>query len=116
MYYLTKLLVTAVLVVAVSEIAKRSTLLGGIVASLPLVSLLAIGWLYLDTGSIEQVSRLSRSIFWMVLPSLSLFLVLPWLLSRGMRFCPSLALAIAVTASAYLGTIGVLGRLGVALE
>jgi hypothetical protein len=115
MYYIAKLVLTVVLVVAVSEIAKRSSFLGGIVASLPLVSVLAMVWLYVETGSAEQVSGLSRSIFWLVLPSLVLFLPLPWLLSSGVRFYPSLGISMGLTASAYFGMIGLLERLGVAL-
>src|SRR5262247_2902545 len=75
-----KVLVTAIVVVAVSELAKRSSLWAGLLASLPLTSLLAFIWTYLDTGNVEQVGTLSWNIFWLVLPSLLLFLLLPWLL------------------------------------
>ena len=68
-----KVLLTAVLVVAISEAAKRSTLLGGILASLPLTSLLAIIWVYGETGDTARIANLSVSIFWYVLPSLVLF-------------------------------------------
>jgi len=112
-YYLLKLFITALLVVLVSEIAKRAPLLAGLLASLPLVSFLAIIWLYLDTRDAEQVSRLSTSIFWLVLPSLSLFLILPWLLRRGVAFPLSLAGATCVMFALYLAMIWSLGRLGV---
>ena len=69
----------------VSELAKRSSFWGAALASLPLTSLLAFVWLYLDTGDIQKVSSLSQGIFWLVLPSLLLFVVLPLLLRSGGR-------------------------------
>ena len=68
LYTALKVLLTAVLVVAISEAAKRSTLLGGILASLPLTSLLAFIWLYGETGDTGKIADLSVSIFWYVLP------------------------------------------------
>lgn len=112
-YYLLKLLITAALVVIVSEVARRAPLLAGLLASLPLVSFLALIWLYLDTQSTEQVARLSTSIFWLVLPSLSLFLILPWLLRQGVGFALSLSVATAAMFVLYLAQIWSLGRLGV---
>ena len=79
-----KIVVTAVLVVAISEVAKRSTLLGAVLASLPLTSLLAMIWLYADTGDAQQVADLASGIFWLVLPSLVLFVALPLLLRARM--------------------------------
>jgi len=70
MYYAIKILLTAGIVVAVSEASKRSSILGGLLASLPLISFLGMIWLYIDTGSTEKVAELSSSIFWLVLPSL----------------------------------------------
>ena len=79
--YVIKVVVTAVVVVAVAEIAKRSPLWAALLASLPLTSLLAFVWLYLETGETEPVATLSHSILWQVLPSLVLFVSLPLLLS-----------------------------------
>jgi hypothetical protein len=115
LYAALKVLLTAVLVVAISETAKRSTLVGGILASLPLTSLLAFIWLYLDTGNTAKVASLSNSIFWYVLPSLVLFIALPRLLARGMDFWLSLAIASALTFVAYVVMTSVLARFGVTL-
>ena len=115
LYAALKVLLTAVLVVAISETAKRSTLLGGILASLPLTSLLAFIWLYLDTGNTARVASLSNSIFWYVLPSLALFIALPLLLARGLDFWLSLAIASALTFVAYIVMTSVLARFGVTL-
>jgi len=101
-HYIVKVLVTSAVVVAVAEIAKRSTFWGAAVASLPLTSVLAFVWLYLDTGNTARVAELSQSIFWLVLPSLTLFLVLPVLLRSGVAFWLSLGAACVATAIAYL--------------
>jgi hypothetical protein len=110
-----KVLLTAVVVVAVSEIAKRSSLWGAILASLPLTSLLAFVWLYLDTGNTQGIAALSQSIFWLVLASLPLFLVLPMMLRAGWAFWPSLGAACAVTVGAYFALVWLLGRMHVPL-
>lgn len=114
-YAAIKVLLTAVLVVAISEVAKRSTLLGGILASLPLTSLLAFIWLYGETGDTGKVASLSYSIFWYVLPSLVLFIALPLLLARGFGFWLSLAIACALTFAAYALMGSILARFGVTL-
>jgi len=101
LYYSIKILLSSLILVAVSEIAKRSSLLGALLASLPLTSLLAFVWLYLDTGDAQKVSSLSADIFWLVLPSLALFLVLPLLIKIGWGFWLSLAVAMLVTAACY---------------
>jgi hypothetical protein len=113
--FAVKVIVTVAVVVAVSEIAKRSSFWGAILASLPLTSLLAFVWLYVDTGNTQSVATLSQSIFWLVLPSLPLFLLLPVLLRSGWSFWPSLAIACAVTVGAYFGLVWLLERIGVRL-
>ena len=107
--YLVKIVVTVVLVVVISEVSKRSTLVGALLASIPVVSVLAMIWLYHDTRDAAQVAALSKSVFWLVLPSLALFLLLPVLVARGYPFYLSLAASIVATAVVYLGAIA-LGR------
>ena len=80
--YLGKVVQTAV-VVAVSDVAKRSTVAGAVLGSLPLTSLLAFVWLYSETGDVQKVAALSQVIFWLVLASLPFFLILPALLTAG---------------------------------
>ena len=113
--YTVKVLVTACLVVAVSEIAKRSSFWGALLASLPLTSLLALVWLFVDTGDTERVAALSRGIFWLVLASLPFFVLLPSLLRAGWSFWAALGVACAVTAGAYMGLAWALSRVGVRL-
>ena len=114
-YYVVKIALTTLLIVLISEIAKRSTLIGSILASVPLVSVLAMVWLYVDTGDTQKISQLSYSIFWLVIPSLTLFVSLPLLLKRGMAFYPGMALAIMFTVLAYYLMILLLGKFGVKL-
>ena len=101
MLYVIKFVLSAGLIVIITELAKRSSLLGGLVASLPLVSLLAMIWLYVETGDVSEVASLSRSIFWMVLPSLSLFWAMPLLLRSHVGFYPALALSTTIMLVCY---------------
>lgn len=113
--YVIRVLLSALVIVAVTELAKRSSLLGALVASLPLTSLLAFIWLYRDTGDAARVSSLSVSIFWLVIPSLALFLMLPLLLRFGWGFWLSLLGASGATVVCYGVMVIVLERLGVSL-
>jgi hypothetical protein len=111
--YGIKVAITAIVVVAVAELAKRSSFWGALLASLPLTSLLAFVWLYLDTGDAARVASLSTGIFWLVLPSLPLFLVLPALLKAGWNFWPSLLVSCSVTAACYVAMAFGLGKIGI---
>jgi len=113
--YVLKVLITAALVVVVSEASKRSTFLGGLLASLPLVSFLAMIWLYLDTKDAGKVAALSTSIFWLVLPSLVLFLALPALVKMKFSFHLSFGLATALMFVSYGAMVLVLKKCGVNL-
>ena len=110
-----KLIVSALIVVAVSEVSKRTTTVGALLASLPLTSLLAMTWLYVETGDTTKVADLAGSIFWLVLPSLILFIVLPVLLKRGVMFWPSLGISIAAMLAGYGVMVFGLGKFGIKL-
>ena len=113
MYLLLKIGISAAIIVTVSEIAKRSTLFGALVASLPLTSVLAMIWLYQETKDAPRVAALSGQIFWLVLPSLLLFVVLPLLIRRGVSFYPALGLSCACTVLGYIAMSLALQRFGV---
>lgn len=104
---------TAVLIVAISEIAKRSSFFGALLAALPLISLLAILWLYIDTKDVLKVSALTTSIFWLVLPSLALFITLPLLLKHGLNFYVSISISIGLTVGCYWLMVTLLNHYGV---
>lgn len=113
LYYLLKIAITTVLIVGISEIAKRNTLIGGILASIPLISVLAMIWLYVDTKNTEAIAQFSMSVFWLVIPSLALLLTLPFLLHKGLNFYISISLAIVITIFCYYLMIIVLKKFGV---
>src|SRR5512139_2337801 len=113
--YALKIALSALIIVAVAEVAKRSTFWAAALASLPLTSVLAFVWLYLDTGDVQKIATLSVSIFWLVLPSLLLLVLLPVLLRSGWGFWVSLAASSAATALAYLGMIKLLAAFGIRL-
>ena len=114
-HYITKIAITAVMVVLISEISKRSSFIGAVLASVPLTSVLAILWLYIDTGDIGKVNELAGSVFWLVLPSLALFIALPVLLTQGVSFYPSLVVSIGITAVCYWLMVILLRHYGVEL-
>jgi len=115
-YYLVKIVVTTVLIIAVSEVAKRYTFAGALLASLPIISIVAMIWLHLDGKEPAHIAKLSTGIFWLVLPSLVLFLVLPYLLvSRDVAFPLAMSLACGATIVTYAAMVFVLARVGVKL-
>lgn len=115
LHYLLKILLSALVIVIVSEVAKRSTFWAAALASLPLTSLLAFVWLYLDNRDTARIATLSQNVFWLVLPSLVLFLLLPVLLRIGWNFWPSLLVSCAATAGAYAAMVWTLARAGIRL-
>ncbi len=104
-YLAIKFATTAFIVVLVSELAKRSTIAGDILASIPTVSVLAMIWIYVETRDTQRLASFSTDVVWLVLPSLVLFGVLPALLRLGVGFWWSLAAGIAATAVAYWGSV-----------
>jgi hypothetical protein len=116
LYLVIKALLSGAIVAAVSEIARRYPTWGGLVASLPLTSLLAMVWLYRDSGGDSgKVAELSVSTFWFFLPSVPLFLVLPALLRAHVGFWPSLAICILGTLALYAAWFWAAPRLGIKL-
>ena len=114
-YLILKALLSGVIVMAVSEIARRSPAFGALVASLPLVSLLAILWLWRDTGDTGRIADHAEATFWYVIPSLPMFLVLPWMLRSGVIFWLALAGACLMTVLLYGLTVLIAARFGIRL-
>ena len=94
-------LFSGAVIVTASEIAKKSAVFGALVISLPLASIMSMTWLYNDTEDTAQVADFAESILWLVIPSMLLFLILPFLLRRGWGFEVSMALGIVATIVAY---------------
>lgn len=95
-----KYLVTAGVVVAVSEFAKRSDRLGGLIAALPMVTVLALIWLYVERQPQEKIANHAWYTFWYVVPTLPMFLVFPWLLPR-LGFWPTLGVSVLLTIGCF---------------
>ena len=114
-YLVLKAVISGVIVAAVSEIAKRSPALGALVVSLPLVSILAMIWLWRDTADPERIAGHAQATFWFVLPSLPMFLVLPILLRMGAGFWVALAASCGLTVGLYLLMVALLPRLSIHL-
>jgi hypothetical protein len=110
-----KALISGVIVAAVSEVAKRYPGFGGLIASLPLVSVLGMMWLWRDTHDPARMAAHATGTFWFVLPSLPMFLLIPALLRRGVGFWPALAAGCALTMALYLAVIWIGPRLGLKL-
>jgi hypothetical protein len=104
-YFLLKTLITALLVVGISELARRYTLWSALLASLPLTSILAFIWIYIEQKESQKIIELSYSIFWLVIPSLVFFLVLPLLLKHGVAFTWAMFIAGGATAACYVISI-----------
>ena len=114
-YYLVKIIITTTLIVLISEIARRSSFIAALLASIPLISVLAMMWLYVDTKDVNKVSELATSVFWLVIPSLALFIALPLLLKQGVHFYISMSIAIAVTIGCYGLMVYILDYFGIKL-
>jgi hypothetical protein len=115
LYPILKALLSGIIIMAVSEIAKRSPAFGALVASLPLVSVLAIIWLWRDTGDTVRIANHAEATFWYVLPSLPMFLAFPAMLRHGVGFWWALLAACALTVMLYSLTIVIAARFGVRL-
>ena len=114
-YALLKALLSGAIVAIVSEVAKRNPGAGGLIASLPLVSVLGMIWLWNDTADTPRLAAHSTATFWFVLPSLPMFLLIPALLQRGVNFWLALAAGCLLTVVLYLLVIGIGPRLGLDL-
>ena len=115
LYWLVKALVSGAIVATVSEVARRYPAGGALIASLPLVSILGMLWLWRDTRDAGRLATHAGATFWYVLPSLPLFLIVPALLRHGAGFPLALAIGCAVTVGLYVAMVCGLARFGIAL-
>jgi len=114
-YLIVKVALSGLIIMIVSEVARRSPGLGGLIASLPLVSILAIIWLWRDTHDTVRIANHAEATFWFVLPSLPMFLVFPALLRHGVDFWIALAGSSVLTIALYSLTIWLLPKLGISV-
>lgn len=114
-YFLTKVFLSALIIAAVSVIARRSPAFGALVASLPLISIMGMLWLWRDTHDTARLAAHSEATFWYVLPSLPMFLLLPYMLRSGVPFILALIISMFITIAFYLGMVLILKRFGITL-
>ena len=112
---IVKALLSGIVIAVVSELAKKNNLAASIVHSLPLTSLLAFMWLYAGTKDAALVGRHAWGTFWFVLPTLPMFLLMPWFIQKLGGFWPALGTGIALTVALYALTMRMLDTAGVKL-
>ena len=115
LYLAIKAALSGVVIAIGSEVAQRRPGLGALIVSLPLVSVLAIIWLWRDTGDVQRIAAHAEATFWLVLPTLPMFLVFPALLRSGAGFWAALGLSCLLTIVLYLLAIWVLPRFGISV-
>ncbi|WP_343346616.1 DUF3147 family protein [Sphingomicrobium sp. XHP0239] len=111
--FILKAVISGLLVATISTLAQRWPGWGGLLASLPLVSLLSILWLYGETRDTEKVAALAMGAFWFFLPSIPMFLIIPFMLRSGQSFGLTISVAVAVTLALYAGWSQIAPRMGI---
>ena len=114
-YFICKTILTAIIIIIVSEVAKRSSLLAAIIISIPLTSLLAFIWVYWETKEAEKIINLSYNTMIMTIPSFTFFIVLPTMLKLKFNFSISIIISILSTSIAYYIFIYSLKKYGITI-
>ncbi len=115
LYLLIKAAISGVIVAVVSETARRSPGLGALIVSLPLVSILAMIWLWRDTHDPGRMAAHVGATFWYVMPSMPMFLLMPALIRRGVGFWPALGAGCLLTMALYAAMVALGPRFGLRL-
>ena len=113
-----KYLITAGLVVLISEVARRSDKLGALIAALPLVTVLAMTWMFFEIKGPQQTEKIANHAwytFWYVIPTMPMFLLIPWMLHKGIGFWWSLLAGVGLTFVCFVFTALIAKRVGVEL-
>ena len=113
-----KYLITAGLVVLISEVARRSDKLGALIAALPMVTVLAMTWMFFEIKGPQQTEKIANHAwytFWYVIPTMPMFLLMPWMLRKGIHYGWSLLAGCLVTAALFVLTAWIMKRFGVEL-
>jgi hypothetical protein len=113
--FFIRALLSGLIVAAIAIIGRKAPALAALVASLPLISILGMIWLWRDTGDSKLLADHAEATFWYVLPSLPMFLAVPAMLRAGTNFWVALGAGIALTFLLYWLTIGIAARFGVRL-
>ena len=109
-----KIGLTALIIFAVVQVSERSTLLAAVLASIPIVSVLAMMWMNHEGQSATEIAGFAKDIVWLLLPSLLMFIVMPLLIERGWEFYPSLGVGLITTILGYFLMIQIMEKYGLA--
>lgn len=115
LFLVAKYALTALVIVIVSEIAKRSDRLGALIASLPLVTVMVMIWLHAEKQPAAKIANHAYYTFWYVIPTLPMFLLMPWMMRKGFGFWPALGAGCLLTLASFALAALVLRRFGVTL-
>ena len=110
MFFLVKALIVGVIIVAVGEISKRSSVLAAFLLALPIVSIMAFIWIWIESKDRGKIADISQDTFWYVIPTLPMFLLLGWMLRHDWSFYWALLLCCLLTAALFALTQYVLTR------
>jgi hypothetical protein len=108
-----KILLTALIIFAITQISDRSTLMAALLASIPIVSVLSMMMMFHEGQTAVEISAFARDIVWLLIPSLLMFIVMPWLIdSRSWDFYPALAAGLACTVTGYFVMVQAMEKFG----
>lgn len=113
--FVIRAILSGLIVALIAMVARRSPAAGALIASLPLVSLLGMIWLWRDTRDATRLAAHAEATFYYVLPSLPMFLLIPWILRNGGNFWVAIGAGCVLTILLYLVTIVIAARFGVHL-
>jgi dipeptide/tripeptide permease len=114
MYLLFKYAITSFLIVFISEVAKRSDKLGGLIAALPLVTVLVLFWLYFEKQGTEKIANHAWYTFWYVIPTLPMFLIFPYVI-KHYGFWPAMVVSIVITVLSFVVFASITKKFGIHL-
>ena len=108
-----KILLTALIIFSITQISDRSTLMAALLASIPIVSVLSMMMMFHEGQTAVEISAFARDIVWLLIPSLLMFIVMPWLIdSRNWDFYPALAAGLACTVTGYVVMVQAMEKFG----
>ena len=112
-YDVGKSLLTAIIIFSIAQVSERSTLMAAVLASIPIVSVLSMMMMCHEGQTALEISAFARDIVWLLIPSLLMFIVMPWLIeSRSWEFYPALAAGLACTVSGYFLMVQAMEKFG----
>jgi hypothetical protein len=111
--FVVRALVSGIIIALIAVIGRKAPAAGALIASLPLISIRGMIWLWRDTGDRNLLANHTEATFYFVIPSLPMFLLIPWILRGGVGFWLSLGAGIMLTISLYLLTAMLAARFGI---